>query len=183
MSHALGFPAAVRRVLFPASLPLLLALGSAAPVWSQTAAPEPGANRPSSGKRGGHWGPITPAILRDSIGVTGSNLEQYTQRYNTHMAATKPARDSLKAAREALRSGARDGNRSAIRERRGTLRERFQDLARRDQQFEAGIKELLSPDQQKRYSEWKESRRSMAGKRWHRHHPDRGGEESGQRGS
>jgi hypothetical protein len=183
MSHELSPSVAVRRVFFLAGLPLLLALGSAAPVWSQTEGSDSSANGSPSGKRGGHWAPITPAILRDSIGVTGSNLEQYTRRYNAHIAATKPARDSLQAARQALRSGPREGDRSAARERRRALRERFRELARRDQQFEAGIKDLLSPDQQQRYAQWKETRRSMAGKRWHRHHRDRENEESRPRGS
>jgi hypothetical protein len=114
--------------------------------------------------------------MRDSIGVTGAKLEDYTKRYESHMAATKPARDSLLNAIEAMRS--KGGDRSAPRERRGALRGQFEALAQRDQQFEASLKDLLSQDQQKRYAEWKENQRNLARKRWHRDRHERSGNES-----
>jgi hypothetical protein len=117
--------------------------------------------------------------MRDSIGLTGAKLEQYTRRYNSHMAATKPARDSLRNALEAMRSSRRSGDRSTVRERRGALRGQFEELAKRDQQFEANLKDLLSQDQQKRYAAWKDNQRDLARKRWHRgHRPDRSGNDS-----
>ena len=176
MAHALTLPSTARRALILASLPILLAVGSASPASSQTAAPDTSREGPKPRKGLAQRGPIAPAVLRDSIGVTGAKLEQYTQRYNSHMAATKPARDSLRSAFEAMR-GARSGDRSAAREQRGALRERFQDLAKRDQQFEASVKDLLSQDQQKRYAEWKQNQRNKARNRWH-HYRDRGGDES-----
>jgi hypothetical protein len=132
---------------------------------------------PKRGHR--HAGPVAPTIMRDSIGLTGSALEQYTRRYNSHMAATKAARDSLRNAMEAVRSSARSGDHSAARERRGALRGRFEELARQDQQFEANLKDLISEDQQKRYTEWQDKQRDLARKRWRRgHRPDRGGNDS-----
>ena len=181
MSHGLSLSLRARRVFLLGSLPVLLALGSPGSAWSQAGAAESTATRPGPGKRAGHHGPIAPAVLRDSIGVTGSKLEQYTRLYDSHMAATKPARDSLRSAVQVLRSGPRDGDRSAARERRGALRERFQELAKRDQQFESSLKNLLTQDQQKRYADWKENQRSMARQRWHRGH-DRNGDESRPRG-
>ncbi|HET6778538.1 MAG TPA: hypothetical protein VFH26_06595 [Gemmatimonadales bacterium] len=182
MTHTLTLPSVARRALILAGLPLLLAIGSASSASSQTVAADSGAAGPRPRKGPAHFGPIAPAILRDSIGVSGSKLEQYTRRYESHMAATKPARDSLRRALDARRSGPRGDDRSAARDQRGALRQQFQNLAQRDEQFEASVKDLLSQDQQKRLAQWKENQRNMARKRWHHHRHDRGGDESRPRG-
>jgi hypothetical protein len=98
------------------------------------------------------------------------------------MAATRPARDSLRAALQAMRAAGRNGDRSAAREGRAALRGQFQALAKRDQQFEASLKDLLTQDQQNRYAQWKETQRDLARKRWHREHHHRGSDESRPRG-
>ena len=170
-------PLLARRILTLAGLPILLFMGSAASALSQTAAPEAGAARPEP-KRGIHQkGPVAPTILRDSIGVTGSKLEQYTRRYESHMAATKATRDSLRAAMQLLRSSP-NGDRSATRDRRQAIRSQFESLAQKDRQFETSLKDLLTQDQLKRYTEWKQSQRNLARRGWHRDHHDRGSHES-----
>lgn len=174
MAHTLSLWCSARRALILAGLPFLLAAGAVSPASSQTAAPDSSREGPRPRKASAKLGPIAPAILRDSIGVTGPGLEQYTRRYNSHMAATKPARDSLRSAFEAMRGG----DRSAAPPQREALRERFQDLARRDRQFEASVKDLLSQEQQKRYAEWKQNQQKMARQRWHHHRHDRGSDES-----
>jgi hypothetical protein len=120
--------------------------------------------------------------MRDSIKVTGAALDQYTKRYDSHIAATKPARDSLRKAVQEMRSSFKSGDRSGGREGRQALRRQFEELAKRDQQFEAGINNLLSQEQQKRYAQWQEDQRNLARKRWHRDRHDRGGDESRPRG-
>jgi hypothetical protein len=176
MSHIVALPLA-RRVLTLVGLPILLSMGSAASALSQTAAPEAGAARPEP-KRGVHRrGPVAPAILRDSIGVTGSKLEQYTRRYESHMAATKPTRDSLRAAMQSLRSSPKSDH-SATGDRRQAIRSQFESLGQKDRQFETSLKDLLTQDQLKRYTEWKQSQRDLARTRWHRDHHDRGSHES-----
>lgn len=177
MSHTFALLLA-RRALTLAGLPVLLSIGSAAPALSQTAAPEAGAAH-SEPKRGVHHkGPVAPAVLRDSIGVTGSKLEQYTRRYDAHMAATKPTRDSLRTALQSLRSSSPTEDRSTTRERRQAIRTQFESLAQKDQQFETSLKNLLSQEQLKRYTEWKQSQRNLAHKRGHWDHHDRGSHES-----
>jgi hypothetical protein len=54
-------------------------------------------------------GPPAPAVLRDSIQLSGKGLQQYTQRYESHMSATKASRDSLKAGLQAARSAFEKG--------------------------------------------------------------------------
>jgi hypothetical protein len=182
MSHTLSLPHFARRAMLLTGLPVLLALGSAFPAASQTAGRDSSTAGSSPRKGRGPISPIAPAILRDSIGVTGSKLEQYTRRYSSHMAGTRPARDSLRNAMQAMRAAGRNGDHSPARERRASLREQFQGLAKRDQQFEASLKDLLTQDQQNRYAQWKETQRDLARKHWHREHHNRGGDESRPRG-
>jgi hypothetical protein len=123
-------------------------------------------------------GPISPEILRDSIGVTGTKLDQYTGRYRSHMAATKPARDSLQNAMRSIRQAYESGDRTAARSRRRAVKQQAQALIERDREFEAGLKAVLSVDQQKRYAEWKEQRIRLA-REQHRHgHRGHGGSRS-----
>jgi hypothetical protein len=120
-----SLPYFARRAMLLTGLPVLLALGSAFPAASQTAGRDSSTAGSSPRKGRGPISPIAPAILRDSIGVTGSKLEQYARRYNSHMAATRPARDSL---RRAMRAAGRNVDHSAARERRAAIREQFQGL-------------------------------------------------------
>jgi hypothetical protein len=116
-----------------------------------------------------HWGPASPEILRDSIGVSGAKLDQYTKRYQSYMAQTKPARDSLQTAMRSMRSDYQKGDRAAARNRRDAVRKEAESLMQRDRQFEAGLKDILSQDQQKRYAEWRENQIKLAREWRHRH--------------
>jgi Spy/CpxP family protein refolding chaperone len=107
-------------------------------------------------------GPVSPEVLRDSIGLTGAKLDQYTREYRSHMAATKPARDSLQTAMRSIRDTYKKGDRTAARSQRQALRQQAQALRKKDQEFEAGLKNILTPDQQKRYAQWKEERIKLA---------------------
>jgi hypothetical protein len=103
-------------------------------------------------------GPPAPAILRDSIGLSGDQLQHYSQQYSNYIAETGPARDSLRTAMQGMRADVQKGDRSAARDRRGTVGSQAADLTKRDNQFEKVLKQDLSKDQQKRYDKWKESR-------------------------
>jgi Spy/CpxP family protein refolding chaperone len=167
-------PTRKRRALLLGGLPALVALGLVGSPFAQST---PGA---VEGPRGPHPrmhrpGPVSPQFLRDSIGVTGAKLDQYNKRYQSYMAQTKPARDSLQSAMRSIRTAFESGDRGTARNRRQAVRRQAEQLIKQDRDFEAGLKDILSPDQQKRYSEWKEQRIKLArerrqeGRRGHGH--------------
>jgi hypothetical protein len=113
-------------------------------------------------------GPPAPAVLRDSIGLSGDQLQRYAQRYSNYMTETGPVRDSLWTSIRALRAAFESGDRSEARSRRDGLERQSNELAKRDKAFEKMLKQDLSKDQQKRYDKWKESRQRA--ERKHRQH-------------
>jgi Spy/CpxP family protein refolding chaperone len=118
-------------------------------------------------------GPPAPAVMRDSIGLNGDKLKEYTRRYENYISNTKPVRDSLQATLKSMRSSFESGDRAAAREHRDTLRRQADQLSQKDQEFENGLKQLLSADQQKRYSEWEQRQEQARSSR--RPHDHRGG--------
>lgn len=123
-------------------------------------------------------GPASPAILRDTVQLTGDKLQQYTTRYNAYIASTQVARDSLRANLQAMRSAFQNGDRSAARDRRDLVKRQSEDLSKQDQQFEKDLKGLLNKDQQKRYDKWKDDRMKNRQERWRSEHT-RGGHQPG----
>jgi hypothetical protein len=121
-------------------------------------------------------GPASPAILRDTVQLSGDKLQQYTKRYDAYMASTKVARDSLRANLQAIRSAFQSGDRSAAHDRRDLVRRQAEDLSKQDQQFEKDLKGLLNKDQQKRYDQWKADRQKSQRAHWKSEH-SRGGHE------
>jgi Spy/CpxP family protein refolding chaperone len=111
-------------------------------------------------------GPPAPAIMRDSIEVTGKELQQYTQRYDSHMAATKAVRDSLRSTMQAARAAFEKGDRSEARSRHDTVEHQWKQLADQDKKFEDDLKNVLTKDQQNRYQQWKDRRRQEAHEEW-----------------
>jgi hypothetical protein len=103
-------------------------------------------------------GPPAPALLRDSIGLSGDQLQHYTRQYSNYTAETRPARDSLRTSVQAMRAAFESGDRSQARGRRDTIDRQSQELTKRDKDFEKVLKEDLSKDQQKRYDQWKKAR-------------------------
>jgi hypothetical protein len=67
-----------------------------------------------------------------------------------------------------IRQAYQSGDRTAARSRRQSLKPQAEALMKRDREFEAGLKDILSSDQQKRYAEWKERRIKLA-REQHRH--------------
>jgi Spy/CpxP family protein refolding chaperone len=174
------------------SIALTLLLGIAAPVLAQG---EPGGYGPGPAQEQGggggmrHWGgghrmmsretlegPPAPAILHDSIGLSGNQLQHYTQQYSNYTAETKPARDSLRTSMQAMRTAFQSGDRSQARSQRDAFERQASELTKKDQAFEKVLKESLTKDQQKRYDQWKAARDKAArDQHQHMHRPAPGG--------
>jgi hypothetical protein len=158
------------------AIALILLLGATAPALAQGGAGgyEPGSSQgPGGGGRmrhggGGHQqqmisrealeGPPAPALLRDSIGLSGDQFQHYSRLYSNYTAETGAARDSLRTSMLAMRGAFESGDRSAGRSRHDTIEQQSQDLTKRDKEFEKVVKEGLTKDQRKRYDNWKKSR-------------------------
>jgi hypothetical protein len=119
-------------------------------------------------------GPPAPAILRDSVGLTGDRLQRYSQEYTNYMKQTAPARDSLRTAAQAMRNAFEGGDRAQARSRRDAIHQQAQALAGRDRDFEKVLKQNLTADQQKKYDQWKDAQRKAARERRHEHRDSAG---------
>jgi Spy/CpxP family protein refolding chaperone len=158
------------RILLAIGLPIILALGSVTPSLAQSPPGEygpggPGGGRWNKGGGGGHRissetieGPPAPAVMRDSIGLSGDQLQRYATLYTNHVNATKAARDSLRANLQEVRAAFQSGDRSAARERRSAIESQANDLSKQDKTFDNELKNILTKDQQKRYDTWKDNR-------------------------
>ena len=178
---AFAQPPSRARSLVLAGLPFVLAFGLVGSPFAQTG---PGPEKPRGRHPAmGQLGPISPEILRDSIGVTGAKLDQYTREYRNHMAATKPARDSLRTAMRSIHEDYKKGDQAAAQNRRRAARKEAESLMKRDHEFEAGLKKILSQDQEKRYSEWRENQIKLAREWRHQRQRNHGtGESKGKAG-
>jgi hypothetical protein len=164
-------------------LSAMILAGLTLPLYAQSgAAPGPAAHG-DWGERGSRprhrmagmeavAGPASPAILRDTVGLSGAKLQQYSKQYEAYIASTKVARDSLRSNLQAIRSAYESGDRSAAGDRRDTVKRQSEDLSRRDQEFEKSLKSLLSNDQQKRYDQWKADRQKNERANWRSQHQD-----------
>ena len=182
------FPTTVARHLRFIALPLILSAGVAGSVRAQGSG-TPDEPRPDTGNSEHQYGPprrgmrldavqgpVSPAVLRDSIHVSGDKLQQYTKRYDAYMASTKATRDSLRTNVQAIRSAFQSRDRSAVRDRRDVVRRQSDDLAKRDQEFEKGLKDVLTKDQQTQYNDWKQRQAESNRSRWRAHRQHRGGD-------
>jgi hypothetical protein len=110
-------------------------------------------------------GPASPAIMRDTVGLSDEQLKRYATRYANHMAATQPVRDSLRSSMQEIRAAFESGDRSAVEGRRSEVQRQWKDLSKRDKEFDKALEDLLSKDQEKRYQKWKEAREKAARER------------------
>ena len=168
---------------------LILVLGLVSPSLAQSSPGGygPGGMRPGGGYRGrmgsapggGHRmlspetteGPASPEIMRDSIGLNGSQLQGYTRRYENHMADTRAARDSLRSEVQAMRAAFEGGDRSAAGNQRERMQQQAKQLAKQDEDFDNGLKDILTKDQQKQYNKWKDNRQKMERAPWSQRQP------------
>src|SRR5215210_878576 len=159
------------------TLSLLLGPGTIAVVQAQrNADAHPGDHAgPPQGRmlgRGLLDGPPAPSFMQDSLGVSGKELQQYTQRYQSHMTATKAARDSVRNSMQQVRAAFEKGDRSEARTRRDQVKQQWQQLAEQGKKFEENLKNVLTKDQQTRYQQWKDRRRHDAREQWRQHRAD-----------
>ena len=170
-------------------LSAIILAGLTLPLYAQSgAAPVPGPQaHGDGGEPGGRprhrmagleavAGPASPAVLRDTVRLSGAKLQQYSKQYDAYIASTKVARDSLRSNLQAMRSAYESGDRSAARDRRDTVKRQSEDLSRRDQEFEKSLKSLLSSEQQKRYDQWKADLQKSQRANWRSQHQDHGRE-------
>jgi hypothetical protein len=187
MSSIISFrkPLPIRSGIRLLGLPVILTGMLAAPLIGQSGAGASPDTRPQSGWGEHHGsprhrmealeaavGPASPAVLRDTVQLSGAKLEQYTKQYNAYIASTKVTRDSLRNTLQAMRSAFQGGDRSKAGEQRDIAMRQSQDLQKRDQEFEKSVRPLLDKDQQNRYDTWKNDRKKNAHERWRGEHPD-----------
>jgi hypothetical protein len=120
-------------------------------------------------------GPPTVAALDGVVTLTDSERTRYAALYDSFMVATKPARDSVTAARSRMRSrfeggegaGAGEGaEASAPADSGRTDRDAFRRLGKSledDQKaFDVELKRLLTKEQYKAYEKWRKEERDQA---------------------
>ena len=162
---------------------LLLAGGTAGSALAQSASGGYGPGPASEQSEGGrhHWGhggqrmltqetlegPPAPALLHDSIGLSGDQLDRYSQQYSNYMAKTGSSRDSLRTGLRAMRDAFESGDRSQAQGQRDALRKQSQQLVQQDKEFEKLLKQDLTKDQQKKYDQWKSAWEKAAKQRYH----------------
>ena len=170
-----SLPLRIMRVLI--GVPLLFGLGTGvaqAQGSSDPAADHTGpAHHHNMQRSAALDGPLSPAVLQDSIQLSGKALQQYTQRYESHMASTRASRDSLRASMQAAHAAFEKGDRSEAQSRREGLEKQWKQLADQDKKFEAGLKDILTKDQQTRYQQLQDKRKQEARDQWRHHHGDR----------
>jgi Spy/CpxP family protein refolding chaperone len=159
------------------TLPLLLGVGTINVAQAQRSADAHSGDHagPPHGHQPGHGlldGPPAPSFMQDSIRLSGKELQQYTQTYQSHMTATKATRDSVRNSMQEVRAAFEKGDRSEARTRRDQVKQQWKQLADQDKKFEDGLKHVLTNDQLTRYQEWKDRRRHEAREQWRQHRAD-----------
>ena len=72
---------------------------------------------------------------------------------------------------QTIRTAFEQGDREAARNQRQDVERKSKVLLDRDQDFEQGLKDLLSKDEQKRYQKLKQNREQQSRERWQRDRP------------
>jgi hypothetical protein len=107
-------------------------------------------------------GPATPGAMQQIVGLDEDHTRRYTQLYEQHMTATKPARDSVRTALQATRDAFESGNIESARPSRDLVVRLWKDVSKRDEEFDKGLKSMLTKDQAKQYSQWREDEKKAA---------------------
>lgn len=110
-------------------------------------------------------GPPDTAAMRTIASLSDSQTARYAQVYDSFMVATRPQRDSAKAATDKMNARLDGGDRAAA----GFYAELLQDLGKtlraRQDKFDDRLKSLLSGDQLKAYKRWEEDAQRSAQQR------------------
>jgi Spy/CpxP family protein refolding chaperone len=105
-------------------------------------------------------GPPPPAQFATITSV--ADTQRYATLYDHFMTNTKPQRDSLAAARIAMRSAFEDRDREAARRQMSLLKSLGDDLAKQQETFDKAVKEMLKKEEWKKYQDWRADRRKEA---------------------
>jgi hypothetical protein len=105
-------------------------------------------------------GPPAPAEFAKITGA--ADTQGYARLYDHFMSSTRPQRDSLAAARRAMREAFQDGDREAGRSQGMILKSLNDDLSKRQQTFDDAVKDSVKKEEWKKYQGWREDRRKEA---------------------
>lgn len=190
-------PSLQARTLVLLTLPLLLLMSLAGSSFAQSTPGDygPGMDQPGgehAGRRGGGErmmmptqqqleGPAAPDTVGPLLKLSQDELQHYTRRYDNHMALSKATRDSLRTAVQQMRSAFELGDHSATREQRQAVERQWEDLSARDTEFDRGLKDVFTKDQEKQFNKWKQEREKADREQQHHHgrRPAPGGGENG----
>jgi len=105
-------------------------------------------------------GPPPPAEFARITSV--ADTQRYATLYRHFTDNTKPQRDSLTAARAAMRGAFEDHDREAGRRQMSLLKSLGEDLAKQQETFDRAVKETIKKDEWKKYQDWRAERRDEA---------------------
>ncbi len=108
-------------------------------------------------------GPPAPA---EFARITGAeDTVRYAHLYDNFKTSTQPQRDSLAAARKAMRDAFEDRDRDAATSEASVVKSLGDDLSRRQQTFDDAAKEMVTKDEWKKYQSWRDDQRKAAQER------------------
>lgn len=117
-------------------------------------------------------GPPAPEFAAARFEFDSNEAAVYKQAYDSFMTATQGQRDSARALRLAVRNAMQSGDRDAARGNFPDLQRLGDVLVKAEQQFDAGLKRVLTKDHFKDYQDWKQQQRHEEERR---QPPDRAG--------
>jgi primase-polymerase (primpol)-like protein len=104
-------------------------------------------------------GPPPPERIDSVMTLDTLQKGRYASLYQNFMASTKSERDQIKQARESFRNGGADSDPDARQHSRDSMHGAMQTLEDRQKDFDDTLKEFLTKDQLKHYSDWRKARR------------------------
>jgi hypothetical protein len=117
-------------------------------------------------------GPPAPEFAAARFELDSSEAAAYKQAYDSFMTATQGQRDSARALRLAVRNEMQAGDRDAARGNFPELQRLGDVLVKAEQQFDGGLKRVLTKNHFKDYQQWKQQQRREEEQR---EPPDRAG--------
>jgi hypothetical protein len=101
-------------------------------------------------------GPPEPGFAAARFEFDSTEAAAYKQAYDSFMMATQPQRDSARALRLAVRNEMQAGDHDAARGNFPELQRLGDVLVKAEQQFDAGLKRVLTKNHFKDYQQWKQ---------------------------
>ena len=105
-------------------------------------------------------GPPAPDAMRALLSLDPAQLSSYSQAYDALMRDTRTSRDSARTALRTQQEADRAHDRPALRESTALLRRLGNTIARRNDAFDKSLNAILTKEQRRRYSRWKDMPRT-----------------------